>query len=941
MDILLNQPFLKTKLKSFVDIKRDEVRQTFLMFAYNFLVIASHTIVKSLRDALFIHQSGAEKLPYVYIGLALIAGIIMQGYSRIAQVSSRRQLIIGSNLFFVSNILAFWWLFHYEWQWLSYMLYIWASIFSAISTVQFWLVANDIFNPRQARRLFGFIISGGTLGGILAGGVARGIVNIVNTENLLFGVAALLLVCVPIIRQVTHPKPGGLTQDTNGAKSTQRATQDIGGAFTLIRKNKHLTLLTAIIGVTIIATTLVDFQFKIIVERAYKEKDALMGFFGSYYAYINIVTILLQLLVTGQVLKRFGVGVAILIMPIGLFLGSFAILFYPVLWAAVFVKTCDDSFSFSVNKSGIEVLYIPVPAAVKDKTKAFIDIVVERASRGIGGALLLLLTAVLSLNINQLSIFVLIFLGIWIFVSTRIKKEYIASVEATLKKHSLNVDALTTNLDSSTVSQLLPILDSQNERQILYALELLHNVKSSLLVQRLQPLLHHPSPQVKVKTLQLLFDNEARHFTPQVEALLEDEDEDVQAEAMHYVCFYSGEPLVQKIRSFLAHPDYRMKGAAITCIINHGGDEECSLLARDLIEQMLQETGTHRTLARLEAAKALGAIDANSPLQDYLLDLLNDDNIDVVKEAIISAGRVRRIDFVPLLIEKLGDSTTRVLAREALANYGPEILVTLIHTVTDEQALMSVCRHIPRVFGLIKHQDSVDVLLSNLNQDEIEFRYKMIKALGKLRASQVSMEAQCAVHLQFDSEKVESYLVVELKNYYNLLMIYESITTSLDTRTQDENYSSLLRQALQERLEQLKEMIFRLLGLIYPPDSMRNAYRGVTSPNLRIRANAVELLDSILKRDVKRMLFPIIDESQHEAVIQRAFALWNLHPITKEEGIVALITGKDTWLKACAFYLVAEEEMLALAEYIEDELESSNPLIRESAELAWRKLRHK
>jgi len=146
---------------------------------------------------------------------------------------------------------------------------------------------------------------------------------------------------------------------------------------------------------------------------------------------------------------------------------------------------------------------------------------------------------------------------------------------------------------------------------------------------------------------------------------------------------------------------------------------------------------------------------------------------------------------------------------------------------------------------------------------------------------------------------------------------------------------------LQERLELMKEMIFRLLGLIYPPDSMYNAYRGVTSPNPRIRANAVELLDGILKRNVKRMLFPIIDESQREAVIQRALALWNLHPITKKGGIVALITGKDTWLKACAFYTAAEEGMLELAEYIEDELESSNPLIRESAELAWRKLRHK
>jgi len=680
----MNRSVWIKKLKFLVDIRPEEISQTVLMFAYFFLVIASHTIVKSTRDALFINKYGAEQLPYVYIGIAIVAGMFMPIYSRLAQATERGVLIIGSNIFFVVNILAFWWLFHtYDWDWLSYGLYIWASIFSAVSTTQFWLAANVTFNPRQARRLFGFIISGGTLGGILAGSIARGVVARIGTENLLIGVAAMLLACVPIIRRVTQQESVGYT----GRASAQKSDQNIGGAFALIQKNKHLTLLTMIIGVTVIATTLVDYQFKIIIQEAYQTKDALTGFFGSYYAYINVITILMQLLVTGQVLKRFGIGVAILIMPIGLFFGAFSILFFPVLWAAIFVKTCDDSLSVSVNKSGIEVLYIPIPAEVKAKTKAFIDVVVERASRGIGGLLLLLLTAGLSLSVSQLSIFVLLLLGVWTFIGMRIQKEYIASLEATLQKRSLDADALSVNLsDSSTVNHLLHILDSKNERQILYALEFLQDTNAPQLLTPLLPLLHHPSPEVKVQTLRLLFNIGSQEFTAEIEALLEDNDNNVRAEAMNYVCTHGDENPVQKLRSFLIHTDYRMKGAAITCILRYGGDEERALLARDLIEEMLQETGEQRTIARQEAGKALGALDANSPLQDYLLELLNDESIDVVKGAIGSAGRIQRVDFVPFLIEKLGDSTTRVLAREALANYGSAVFEPLIHIMTDEEA---------------------------------------------------------------------------------------------------------------------------------------------------------------------------------------------------------------------------------------------------------------
>ena len=183
---------------------------------------------------------------------------------------------------------------------------------------------------------------------------------------------------------------------------------------------------------------------------------------------------------------RLGVGMAILIMPVGLFLGSAATLISPVLWAAIFMKTCDDIFSLAINRWGIEILFIPIPASVKLKAKTFIDVVVERTSRGVAGLLLLFFVGVASLSISGLSIPTMVLLAVWIFLCVRVYKEYIVSLEATLQKRSLDIDTLTVDLsDPTTIRQVFPLLDSGNERQIVYALELLQYSENPDLADRL------------------------------------------------------------------------------------------------------------------------------------------------------------------------------------------------------------------------------------------------------------------------------------------------------------------------------------------------------------------------------------------------------------------------------------------------------------------------
>ena len=909
----------KHEARSLVSIKRDEINQVALMFAYNFLIIASHIIVKSTRDAMFIHSVGASKLPYVYIGIALIAGIVVQGYSRLARLTTRNRMIIGSNLFFISNILVFWWLFRYEWGWLSYTLYIWAGIFSAISISQFWLIANDIFNPRQAKRLFGYILSGGTLGGFLAGVVSRGIVNTIGTENLFLIPVAQLLICTIIMRWITLQEPAAPKRGTVRATSSD---QDTAGAFASILKSKHLLLLATIISITVLAQTLIDFQFKNIIQQNYETKDALTGFFGSYYAYINIMTILFQFLVTGRVLKRFGVGVAILVMPAALFLGSGIALLYPVLWAAIFVKSCDDVFSLSVNKWSTEILYIPIPASIKQRAKTFIDVVVERISRGIGGLLLLLLVMVASLDIRQLSIPTLVMLIVLIFLCVRIYKEYVTSIESTLQKQSLDLDNIAVDLsDSSTINLLLPLLDSKNERQVAYALELLQDMKNPEAAERIQQLCHHPSPEVRTRALRILSGIGDPELVTKIEPLLQDENEEVRTEAMHYICTYGGSEYNQKLQSFLANPDYRMKSAVITCIAQHGGDRERALITRQLIDQMLSEKGEYRKLARLGAAKALGVMEQDSDVRQYLLELFDDEDAHVVRQAILSAGKTKCPELGPVLLERLDNPAIKVAVREALAACGQKILDILVSKMTDQQTPISIRRQIPKVISMIPHQDSVDALLEHLDQDEMDMRDKMIRALSELR--------QVHSNVHFDSNLVESHITEHIKEYYRLSIMLDA---------QNGNDSYLLRRALKERLELLEHMIFRLLGLIHTPESMRNAYRGVTSQNARIRANAVELLDNVLNRNVKRMLFPIVDDSPRTGFMQRAYTLWAMETMMDKEALTLLISSRDNWLKACALYTAGEKRVIEVQEYVKEACRSSSILVRESAELAWKKL---
>jgi len=154
-------------LSSVVDIKSGEVAVSFFFFFYFFLITAPYYIIKPIRNASYLDRLGDERLPLAYLLTAIIMGLIVNLHSRLQVRLPRHRLVISSLVFFLSNISLFWWLFQRDWAWVPTVFWVWANIFAVVLVTQFWILVNDVFNPREAKRLIGFIGSGGILGAIL------------------------------------------------------------------------------------------------------------------------------------------------------------------------------------------------------------------------------------------------------------------------------------------------------------------------------------------------------------------------------------------------------------------------------------------------------------------------------------------------------------------------------------------------------------------------------------------------------------------------------------------------------------------------------------------------------------------------------------------------------------------------------------------------------
>ena len=495
-------------LEKTLNVRRDEFAPASLLFLYLFLTIGCYIMGQSVGDAMFLKRY-PNYLPHAIVGTALLVGVFASVYIRLAHRVRLEALIIGSLLFFSLPFVLFWWLTRFECRWVYAVIYMWVYLAGVMGPTMGWTLANCVLTTREARRLFGFIGAGAVLGAPCAGFITADVVghSRLRPETLLLVVAGALglgAVSVRLLCRQTGSRLAGLGLAPAADAGTPR---NLGQVWAFVRDSRFLLLITGLITVGCMTTTIIGYQFKIIANARYgTDPAALAAFFGRFNGYIGVAAFVLQMLLTGRLLRSFGIRVTLFVLPVVFIGGSMALLLVPVLLTACILKGSHQLLRYSLDKSSTELLWLPVaPPDIKSQIKSFIDGFIWRAADGVAGVLLWLFATVLKFSPGRMSLVNFAVLAGWIAIAFGVRREYLNVLRRAIERRTLDPERVAAGiLDSTTTGILAGALARGGEQQVLYGLSLFEMGREPGWHPLLRDLLAHPSPAVRQRALRCL-----------------------------------------------------------------------------------------------------------------------------------------------------------------------------------------------------------------------------------------------------------------------------------------------------------------------------------------------------------------------------------------------------------------------------------------------------
>lgn len=814
-------------LSRVVHIKPGEELIAFSLFLYFFLITAPYYIIKPLRDADYLNKQGYEKLPIAYLLTAVLIGFIVAFHTKLQTKIPRHHLFILTLLFFFFSSLIFWSILPQKWSWQPLVFWVWANTLIVVLVTQFWLLVSDIFNPREAKRLIGFFGSGGILGGIFGGILAVFFAKSQAFNFLLLFAAGMLLACVFVVHFIfllqkkrgDHPNNQVSSASKGPQKAEKMGFKDLAGS---VLRNPYLRLLAAVVTLTWIVSTLIDFQFKGVINLKISAKDDLTAFFAIFNTILLIFSFVLQLLLTSRIIKKFGIRLTLLIYPVLLLLFSLGIAAAPAFMAIYFgilIKGSDKSLSYSLNQSVRELLYIPISPELKSRSKIFIDMFLNRFAKGIG-ALLLMAVVSFSKEIRYVSLLTGTILFAWIILNLKISREYTKTVKQKLKiKWERAEKIVDKKMDVHFTKLVLDTLDAKERSSTLYAMDLFDLIKQDKLTPEVKELISSKSDEMKIASLATLFEAEEESLSAGIEDYL---NEDIL------------EKDVEEITSL----------------------EVYQKVMGDYVRTVMNSHEKHADIHKMEVAKALGLMSPLSPLADTIDELIEDESIEVSRYAVESAGKLQRRQSVPAIIRKLYHPAVREDARTALEKYGQKITGTLSDYLEDSEEDLIVRKELASILAGIGSQEAADFLVWALEKGEDAIITEIIDALDRIRSENSS--------IYFSSKIIGSMTIQEIKKYYKLLVQLGELTSAgKDFPGSD----------ISKNLSVSFMNIFKLLGLLYPHKDIMTSYQNMLVGTPEAVAYAVELMENTLQKEMKELIFPIIEDLPLEEKIKKARTL--------------------------------------------------------------------
>ncbi|BCR04340.1 MFS transporter [Desulfuromonas versatilis] len=376
-------------LQRLVQVEPAEIRALLWSFSYFFALLCSYYILRPMRDEMGI-AGGVEHLQWLFTGtfLAMLAAVPLFGW-----VSSRypRQTFLPLvYLFFIANLLLFFALFRsgLTHAWVARAFFIWTSVFNLFIVSVFWSFMADLFNNDQAKRLFGFIAAGGTAGALAGPALTATLAVPLGPTNLLLISAACLawaMLCIGRLgawREHTAPQPAP-SPTGQGQAAPAGPRRGLGGGalagLRLVARSPYLLGICLLILLYTTLSTFLYFQQAQIVRDSFSDPAQRTTVFAAMDFAANALTLAGQVFFTGRIVKRFGLGWALAVIPLLLGAGFLLLGLAPLLAVLIAVQVGRRAGNYAIMKPAREMLFVVLDRQEKYKAKNVIDTVIYRS----------------------------------------------------------------------------------------------------------------------------------------------------------------------------------------------------------------------------------------------------------------------------------------------------------------------------------------------------------------------------------------------------------------------------------------------------------------------------------------------------------------------------------------------------------------------------------
>jgi len=814
-------------LKKLFNIKPGEGLPTLILFIYFFAFVALGITGSAARDAYFLNMVDPDYLPLMFLAVAIVLTLAVAIYNRLSknrdliQTTTVSSLVFAISLVFIQNNLK---------GWVIPFLYVWVEVIILIIITQFWLLAADVFNPRQAKRLFSILGAGGALASIIIGSSIKYYVSLFGSENLLFvtigflGVVILMANLIRPYRNINEPKNRSTKKDEK---------QQSNKLFT-----PYIKSLAIIIGLAAIASVIIDYQFKMTAIAAFPNQDDLVNFFGKYYAITGIARIIIDLYITSRVLSRFGILIAILILPISLMIGSLGFLLSPILATVFLSKFSDQVFKFTLHNASIQLFWIPVKNTIKTKLKPIIEGSIRASLQGLSGVVIFIAVTIFNIPIHYLSLSIVLIAIYWINKSFPLKKLYVDALQSAIEKRQLNFEELTLDIqDQTMVKTIETALNNADESQQVFALDIIKEIPLTPWKQSLNRLLDKGNLTVKKEILNISVNDENIIDDQRIIDLIEtDKELDIDAIAIAGKRgLNNAEPVIIK---YLENPEIEKRiiaAAALNTI-----DPDSSNVAKQLLIDALQSTDEKLI------SVAINQLSSDNDIlpDDSLIHYLNDSSFMIRNAALLVAETRQAPEFLPEIIYSLADSRSAIPARTALTAYNEQDVINiLIQYAQDSNAQKSLVIGILRTLKNYPTKQSIGIILSKVNPKTPSIQAEAVDTL---------------IHIARESPLKEEDIFITKGELINTARYAYEIIIAL-SQIDDSDDNQLLRYFLQNDVRKLIPVIMKL-GIMDKPETQIETYIQYVQNNESDKlAYVIEFFENIFSKEEREIVNSLID----------------------------------------------------------------------------------